>query len=68
MEQMKHRKPTVLAPSGNTVTQGTHSSEVSLGTRKDRLDQARALVQKYVPAGSAPELVDELLRERRQAA
>jgi len=31
-----------------------------------QLDQARALVQKYIPAGSAPNLVDELIQDRRK--
>ena len=53
---------------GDTVIWEVHNSEVRLSTRKHQLEQARALVQKVIPAGSAPELVDELIRDRRQEA
>jgi AbrB family looped-hinge helix DNA binding protein len=53
---------------GDTVTWVVHDNEVHLSTRKRQLDQARALVQKYIPPGSAPGLVDELIKDRRNEA
>jgi AbrB family looped-hinge helix DNA binding protein len=51
---------------GDTVIWVVHDNEVRLTTRKRQLDQARALVQQYIPAGSAPDLVDELIQDRRK--
>jgi AbrB family looped-hinge helix DNA binding protein len=51
---------------GDTVIWVVQDNEVHLSTRKRQLDQARALLKKYIPAGTAPDLVDELLQDRRK--
>ncbi len=51
---------------GDTVIWVVHDNEVRLTTRKHQLDQARALVQQYIPVGSVPDLVDELIQDRRK--
>lgn len=53
---------------GDTVIWEVHDDEVRLSTRKRQLEQARALVQKCIPPGSAPGLVDELIQDRRNEA
>ena len=53
---------------GDSVIWVVRDNEVHLTTRKRQLEQARALVQNHIPAGSAPELVNELIQERRNEA
>jgi AbrB family looped-hinge helix DNA binding protein len=53
---------------GDIVIWEVHDNEVRLSTRKRKLEQARAWVQKYIPPGSAPDLVDELIQDRRNEA
>jgi AbrB family looped-hinge helix DNA binding protein len=53
---------------GDSVLCVVHDKVVRLTTRQRQLEFARALVQKHVPAGRAPALVDELIQERRNEA
>lgn len=49
---------------GDAVLFEERNGEVLITTKKARLERARAMFRKYVPAGG-PSIVDELIAERR---
>lgn len=53
---------------GDTVLWVVHDKVVRLTTRQRQLELARAFLQKHVPEGRAPALVDALIQERRNEA
>lgn len=52
---------------GDAVLFEERNGEVFITTKKARLERARAMFRKYVPAGG-PSIVDELIAERRADA
>jgi len=52
---------------GDAVLFEARNGEVFITTKKARLERARAMFRKYVPAGG-PSIVDELIAERRAEA
>jgi AbrB family looped-hinge helix DNA binding protein len=51
---------------GDEVVLRLENDELRITTQKKRLERARRLVRKYIPAGRF--LADELIAERREAA
>lgn len=60
-------RQTLGLKEGDSVLFELRDGEVVITTKKARLERARALFRKYVPAGSAS-LADELIAERRAEA
>jgi AbrB family looped-hinge helix DNA binding protein len=52
--------------AGDEVILRLENDELHIISQRQRLAKARALVRRYVPAGTS--LVDELIQERREAA
>lgn len=59
------RKALGISP-GDEVLLRLEDDELRITTQKKRLERARKLVRKYIPAGRS--LADELIAERREAA
>ncbi len=59
------RKALGIRP-GDEVLLRLEDDELRITTQRNRLERARKLVRKYIPAGRS--LADELIAERRQAA
>jgi AbrB family looped-hinge helix DNA binding protein len=51
---------------GDEIVLRLEDDELRITTQKRRLERARRLVRKYIPAGRS--LADELIAERREAA
>ena len=53
---------------GDTVLWELREGEARLTSRRARLERARALIEKYCPAGPGESVVEEFIAERRAEA
>lgn len=53
---------------GDVVVWDLQDGDVRLSTKRRQIEKARAIFQSAIPLGSAPNMLDELLQERRDEA